>query len=74
MNSADIKEFLLGMEKSKLAHEIFIFGECKTHAALPVLELYLDDERVNHHALHKGMTISYLARGAIEKIQDEGSD
>ncbi|MFT7056582.1 MAG: hypothetical protein ACJAR3_002218 [Roseivirga sp.] len=62
----DIK--LSSMDKTSLSHEIYTLGECKNQAAIPVLKKYINDERMTHHMLHKGMSIGYLAQGSIERI------
>lgn len=66
--SQEIGSMLSDMPVGPLSHELFILGDCKIKAAIPILEQYLDDPRVSHHALHKGMSLSQIAEGSIRKI------
>lgn len=70
MSSFEIDQLLSKMDKTPLSHEIYLLGECRVQSALPVLNKYIDDKRVTHHALHKGMTIGNIARGAIAKVTE----
>ncbi len=70
-SAREIEIILNELPVGPLSHELFILGECKIKPAIPVLEKYLDDTRVSHHALHKGMSLSYIAKISIEKISNE---
>lgn len=68
-SAAQISTLLEGMDTVPLSHELYILGECKILNSVPVLEPYTSDVRITHHALHKGMTIGYIARVSIKKMK-----
>ncbi len=70
-SSKEIESFLSSLDKSSLQRELYKLGGCKNKVALPALQKYVDDVRIGHHALHKGMSIGYIAKGSIKRISGE---
>ena len=70
LSSEQIREMFAGMEITQLSHELYLLGECNVKNAMPLLEEYASDKRITHHALHKGMTLGYIASGSIKKINE----
>jgi len=64
----EIKIFLKNLDKNEQAHMIYIAGECKVIDAIPALIDFLEDNRITHHPLHKGMAINYISGQSLIKI------
>ena len=69
INGVDIEKYLMVDEKSELVTRIHSLKECKKVEAIPYLEKYIDDVRVTHILMYKGMTIGRVAKGVIEKLK-----
>ncbi len=69
ISGVDIENYLMVDEKNELVSRIHSLKECKKVEAIPYLKKYIDDVRVTHILMYKGMTIGKVTKGVIEKLK-----
>jgi len=71
MTKTEIKNYLNIDSKNELVMRIYQLGECKKIEAIPYIETFTEDVRITHLMKFKGMSVGYIAKKSIEKIQKE---
>ena len=67
ISQRELLENFNSLQKNELSHKIFMLGECEVDGSELVLSKFLHDDRVSHHAQHKGMPINYIAAISLLK-------
>jgi Fe2+ or Zn2+ uptake regulation protein len=65
----DLESMIMKANRAEQAHELYLYGECKLIISKPILKHFEKSKIINHHALHKGMSLGYIASISLKKIQ-----